>query len=34
MAIRTALTKSLESYTKNTPQHVKAALQLKSLAIM
>ncbi len=31
LAIRTALTKSLESYTKNTPQHVKAALQLKSL---
>lgn len=31
LAIRTALTKPLESYTKNTPQHVKAALQLKSL---
>ncbi|MFB6471143.1 MAG: DNA-directed DNA polymerase I [Vulcanisaeta sp. AZ3] len=31
LAIRTAITKSLESYTKNTPQHVKAALQLKNL---
>ncbi|MCG2866011.1 DNA polymerase I [Vulcanisaeta sp. EB80] len=31
LAIRTALTKPLESYTKNTPQHVKAALQLKNL---
>ncbi|WP_069808247.1 DNA-directed DNA polymerase I [Vulcanisaeta thermophila] len=31
LAIRTALTKPLEAYTKNTPQHVKAALQLKQL---
>ncbi|MCG2869627.1 MAG: DNA-directed DNA polymerase I [Vulcanisaeta sp.] len=31
LAIRTTLTKPLEAYTKNTPQHVKAALQLKNL---
>ncbi len=33
LAIRMSLNKPLEQYTKNKPQHVKAALQLKQLGI-
>ncbi|QIW24305.1 DNA-directed DNA polymerase I [Sulfolobus sp. S-194] len=34
LAFRVMLSKPLESYTKNTPQHVKAALQLRSYGVM
>lgn len=33
LAIRTAMTKPLDAYKKNTPQHVKAALQLRNMGI-
>ncbi|MUM64094.1 DNA-directed DNA polymerase I [Acidianus infernus] len=33
LAFRVMLSKDLDSYTKNTPQHVKAAMQLRALGI-
>jgi DNA polymerase I len=33
LTIRTGLTKKIEEYTKNTPQHVKAAIQLKNYGL-